>query len=73
MASKLGEWLKSKPLTNKQFADLLAPHMGLETLSERTVELWRAGNTMPRKKALAAIATVTEGQITANDFVGESA
>lgn len=38
-------------------------------VKSRTVTKWRLGTSMPRRPALGAIATVTEGAITANDFV----
>ena len=69
MSTKLGEWLTANSMTNKEFAALCAPFMGQATLSERTVESWRAGGMVPRKKALEAIVAVTQGEVTANSFI----
>lgn len=69
MAISLSEWIARNRLTNKDFASLIAPHMGRKVFSFRTVETWKRGEVMPRKKALEAIAAVTDGEVTYESFL----
>lgn len=66
---KLGDYITAKRLTNKMFSDRLAPLMGKKKLSERTVETWRQGRSLPRGIALKAIGILTNDEVTYDDFI----
>ncbi|MET4187657.1 hypothetical protein ABIB86_000394 [Bradyrhizobium sp. JR1.7] len=67
MRTTFSNWLEAKSLSNQKFADQMIA-AGIN-VSDRTVESWRYGRAMPRKRALEAIFAVTNGEVTANDFV----
>lgn len=69
MQTKLAEWMERNFHTNKMFAAKIAKKMKRKTFSDRTVESWRQGRTMPRYWALPIIASITDNEVTANDFV----
>lgn len=58
---KLKEYLSSKRMTVKSFADTLG-------VSEGAVSKWVSGERFPRPVMLGLIYQLTEGQVTANDF-----
>lgn len=62
---KLGEWLTSKGKTNADFATMLG-------VDESSVSRYVNGR-MPRKPILVRIMSITENQVTANDFVDDEA
>ncbi len=70
MPNKLALYMFSKSLKDKDFLALLTPHLK-RSVSERTVENWRLGLSMPRRQALEAIRAATGGEITPNDFLVE--
>lgn len=72
MPNKLAQYMFSKSMKDKDFLALLAPHLK-KPVSDRTVENWRLGLSMPRKHALEAIRAATDGEITPNDFLAGDA
>jgi DNA-binding transcriptional regulator YiaG len=65
----LAVWLYSQGLSSEQFARAMAEQLGHEKFSTRTVEKWRAGERVPRGPSMRAIMVITDGAVTANDFV----
>jgi transcriptional regulator with XRE-family HTH domain len=64
---RLAHWIKQNGITASEFA-------GRVGVDKATVSRWLGESeaTMPRRETLARIAEVTGGQVTANDFMGES-
>lgn len=59
---RLGDWLTAKKMTDADFATKVG-------VDRSTVGRWVDGSNMPRRRNMADIARVTDGQVTANDFV----
>ena len=60
----LNEWLSQNELRPEVFADSIR-------VSRGAVLKWMSGERFPRRGALAKIVRVTNGQVTANDFLIE--
>lgn len=58
----LSEFLASQNMTDAQFAELV-------NRDRSTVTRWRNGQTRPDWDAIAAIGAVTDGKVSALDFV----
>jgi DNA-binding transcriptional regulator YiaG len=58
----LNEWLSKNKVRPEIFADSIR-------VSRGAVLKWMSGERFPRKGALAKISRVTNGQVTANDFL----
>lgn len=67
MPTKLDRWMKENRYSDRLFAEKLAT-VGVR-VSARTVESWRQGRAMPRKKALGGIKTVTNDEVLPNDWI----
>jgi len=61
----LRTWFAATKTREKDFADLVKVAPG-------TVRKWRYGQRLPRHRHMAAIAAITEGQVTPGDFVAQS-
>lgn len=61
---KLKDWLDDKRMTHDEFARRVG-------CSKSAVTRYANDDRVPRRKTLSAISTVTDGEVTANDFVGE--
>lgn len=59
---KLRDYLHFNRLTAREFGALAGA-------SEHTVGKWSRGERTPRPESMRAIATVTDGAVTANDFM----
>lgn len=66
---KLSEWMDRNFQTTAMFAENIAKELNVEKFSDRTVEAWRQGRTVPRYRLLPVITKITGGEVTANDFV----
>ena len=62
---KLIDYLRRQNLTDEQFAALVGR-------SRWAVRKWMYGQRTPRLSEMQAIARVTDGAVSANDFMGES-
>ena len=60
---KLSDFMRERELTDAAFATLVGG------CSEFAVRKWRYGERTPRGEMLARIGQVTDGVVTANDFV----
>lgn len=69
MQTKLAKWMDDHFYTNRMFAQDVAKQLKRKRFSERTVEGWRQGRTVPRYSMFPTIAKITGGEITGNDFV----
>jgi hypothetical protein len=63
---KLPEWLKKEGLTHDDF--LLYLQNNHTTVSKGAIDKWCNGQRIPRKDDMRKISTVTNGEVTANDF-----
>lgn len=61
----LHDYLRSKGLTNKQFAKM-------SDLHEMSISRYVAGKSIPSLKSMTLILKATRGAVTANDFYGIS-
>lgn len=59
---KLASFLTSQKLTSAEFAEMVG-------VSAKAVTNWRQGNRFPRPEALDRIQRVTNGAVTAIDFL----
>ena len=59
---QIGDWIKSRGLTDVDFAELVG-------VDKSTVGRWVAGTVRPDWDRLPKIIEVTEGLVTANDFI----
>lgn len=71
VANKLAQYMLSKSMKDKDFLAAITPYLRGKRVSERTVENWRQGRSMPRKAALEAIRAATGGEVMPNDFLIE--
>lgn len=62
---KLERYLTENRLSQDDFAARVG-------VSQVAVSRWIAGTRMPRRETLARIASLTNGQVTANDFLGDA-
>lgn len=62
------KWLIDNRYSNRLFAERMKEQLGVERFSERTVEKWRYG-AVPHPKNIAAIKAITNGEVTADDFM----
>jgi predicted transcriptional regulator len=70
MSTKFAEYLDRHRFTNAAFAEAMkATDPGLK-VTGRTVESWRYGRALPRRRALAAIVATTGMEVKADDFIG---
>lgn len=67
MHTKLAKWMDDNFHTNRMVAEKMANELKRKKFSERTVEGWRQGRSVPRYSMFPAINKVTG--LTANDFV----
>lgn len=58
---KLGEWLRSRGLSQQAFADAA-------DISQGAVAKFVLGRAMPNRQSMRKIFDATEGQVTPNDF-----
>lgn len=61
MWMKLRAYLREQGIKTEDFAKRLK-------VSKSAVAMWERGERMPRRDALARIAKITDGEVTANDF-----
>lgn len=59
---KLKEWRNKKGLSQEDIAKSL-------NTTQESVSYWENKEIMPRKEALQAIMELTNGKVTANDFI----
>ena len=59
----LQEWREARGLTKSELGRLVGAR------SKTTVGRWEAGTRMPSRRHLQAIVALTEGKVTANDFM----
>lgn len=62
----LSEWMTEKNVSAEQLADQVGVHWA-------TIYKWRARTAFPRVQQLAALERLTEGKVTARDFMPEVA
>lgn len=63
---KLSIWLKKEGLTHDDF--LLYLQNNDASVSKGAIDKWCNGQRIPRKDDMRKIYTVTNGEVTANDF-----
>ena len=63
---KLSQWLKKEGLTHDDF--LLYLQNNNTHVSKGAIDKWCNGQRIPRKNDMIKISTVTNGEVTANDF-----
>lgn len=61
---RLVDYRKKRGLTQKQLGELL-------DLEQATVARYEAGKRLPQRDELDRIYRLTDGEVTANDFVGQ--
>jgi hypothetical protein len=66
---KLRDWLGANQLTAHDFSLRVAAQMGVGYFSPKTVENWVQDRVAPRKRTMQLVAIITEGKVTANDFL----
>ena len=69
--TKFSGWLMRKHWSSGLFADRLAAELGQERFSTNTINNWRSGKTKPRDQTMLAIKRVSDGELTADDFLIE--
>lgn len=67
--TRFSEWLIRKHWTSRYFADRLARELGQDGFSTNTIDGWRSGKAKPRDHTMLAIKRVSEGELTADDFL----
>ena len=63
---KLSEWLKKEGLTHDDFLVYLQNNDAI--VSKGAIDKWCNGQRIPRKFDMRKICTVTNGEVSANDF-----
>lgn len=63
---KLSEWLKKEGLTHDDFLVYLQNNDAI--VSKGAIDKWCNGQRIPRKDDMRKICTVTNGEVSANDF-----
>lgn len=66
---KLSEWMTRENRSDRDVSDALQALDDGFHCSEHTVTKWRRGERTPRGRALALLGSLTNGDVTANDFV----
>lgn len=68
---KLKEWRETAKITQEKLADELNRAARLpkaKYLQQESISQWESG-TMPRVRWLKVLVKITDGQVTANDFI----
>lgn len=67
--TKFAKWLENNRYSDPAFAAKMMELDPDRHYAVKTVENWRRGRAMPRKRALTHISTITNGEITADAFM----